>query len=59
MMSAFLFENSTFVGLHLRQALKPASSAASADAKNETFSCLGVLDEHDGRQKIPVVRTPK
>src|SRR5699024_9669367 len=44
-------------GRHLRQARKPASAAAAAVLKNSTFSGRGVRAGHEGRQKIPVVRT--
>lgn len=44
-------------GRHRLQARKPASAAAAALMKKSTFSRLGVLAGHDGRQKIPVVCT--
>src|SRR5262245_48100632 len=38
---------------------KPAARAAAIDSKNETFSRLGSREGQPGRQKTPVVRTPK
>jgi len=37
----------------------PAFSASAGVIKNETFCRLGCLEEHDGRQKMPVVCTAK
>jgi hypothetical protein len=41
------------------QALNPAFSASPGVGKNETFCRLGLRDEQDGRQKMPVVLTAK
>ncbi len=56
--AAGLGERASF-GRQRRHARKPDLSASSAVSKNETFSAFGVFEEHAGRQKMPVVRTPK
>jgi len=43
----------------LRQGRYPANTASFGDGKNSTFSVFGLRAWHDGRQKIPVVRTPR
>jgi hypothetical protein len=45
--------------LHLRHARKPACSASAGVTKKLTFCRFGLREEHEGRQKTPVVCTPK
>src|SRR5690606_4132026 len=47
------------LGRQRRHGRKPADSASATVEKNTTFSCFGIFDLHDGRQKMPVVFTAK
>src|SRR5947209_9899672 len=46
-------------GRHRLQGRYPAKSASRAFEKYSTFRGSGFLAGHDGRQNIPVVRTPR
>jgi len=50
---------SGFIGVQRRQGRKPAVSASRVLPKNSTFSRLGFFAGQVGRQKMPVVRTPR
>ena len=46
-------------GLQRLHARKPPKSASRTVPKKTTFSGFGLRARHDGRQKMPVVRTPR